>query len=743
MTDSESHSQPTDITLSQHIHTLGKGAVRVIMDFSLSLGTIFFIPSAKIALILWLALLQSPRYTVFAIAGVIVGASVAKALKITDTPTLGGGLKANALLTAVMVAWLTSPSDIPFTTALIIASTAATAAAILAAALTRLLRKANLPPLIWGYCLVAAMLLSLCPECTLLTSKSALIISTPESAIDWIGTFVRSLGSLIYLPNYGAGLLVGLSILLWSRLLFLTGLIAWISGACTAILLGRLGVHYAWLAASYNYFIVGMALGSVYFLPGRSSLLIAVAGGCGAAFFGIVLQQLFEGSSSANLPIIAATTIWIAISAVTIARHRSVAWSNLFPQLQPEEAWWRSSYWAQRFGHNEVLLSTPISGELVVSQGFNGLLSHTGKWRHALDFQRPDTFESNSDPTTNIWDAAVYAPASGTIERIVNSIPDNLLGISNYADNWGNYVVIRLDQGNWAVLAHFQQGSIAHSTGTHLEAGEYLGKVGNSGRSPIPHLHLQAQCSAEPGAPTIPFRLVNFYSPPSLSHWYAAACPSEDDIITAAYSNQFAHTLLASIMPGSSVWAIESQGNVPRNFRPPQSNNIIRVHTALNEAGQHLFYTDRDKGKLLACLAPDAWRIIEGSHLHHPFLQLFALAAPSIPYAVRAGVTWQDPAPIMATGPINWLSKSVAPYLEKHFIYSSCKCVQEPNAKSKSLKIETTIDSKQGNLPIKLLCEFQILRGPVKILAEFKTGSVTYSLLSFEQKQPQVSNRPE
>ena len=49
-------------------------------------------------------------------------------------------------------------------------------------------------------------------------------------------------------------------------------------------------------------------------------------------------------------------------------------------------------------------------------------------------------------------------------------------------------------------MVHFAKGSIGVSAGDAVQAGDFLGRVGNSGNTEEPHLHLHAQSiSAENG----------------------------------------------------------------------------------------------------------------------------------------------------------------------------------------------------------------------------------------------------
>lgn len=55
----------------------------------------------------------------------------------------------------------------------------------------------------------------------------------------------------------------------------------------------------------------------------------------------------------------------------------------------------------------------------------------------------------------------------------------------------GNHVVIRSDEGIYAVVAHLKQGSLTVSVGQRVGAGALVGSCGNSGNSSEPHVHAQ------------------------------------------------------------------------------------------------------------------------------------------------------------------------------------------------------------------------------------------------------------
>jgi hypothetical protein len=90
---------------------------------------------------------------------------------------------------------------------------------------------------------------------------------------------------------------------------------------------------------------------------------------------------------------------------------------------------------------------------------------------------------------------------------VVDDVKDNPIGETNLTQNWGNMVVIEVSPHLYVFLCHFRQRGVKVREGERVRQGQLLGYLGNSGRSPVPHLHLHLQSSPDLGAPTIPFRL--------------------------------------------------------------------------------------------------------------------------------------------------------------------------------------------------------------------------------------------
>lgn len=80
------------------------------------------------------------------------------------------------------------------------------------------------------------------------------------------------------------------------------------------------------------------------------------------------------------------------------------------------------------------------------------------------------------------------APAAGEVIRVIEGVPDNVPGQRGQAG--GNGLVIDHGFGELSSLWHARPGSLRVQVGDHVEAGQVVAEVGNSGRSTGPHIHM-------------------------------------------------------------------------------------------------------------------------------------------------------------------------------------------------------------------------------------------------------------
>ena len=90
-----------------------------------------------------------------------------------------------------------------------------------------------------------------------------------------------------------------------------------------------------------------------------------------------------------------------------------------------------------------------------------------------------------------IFDQIVYSPCDGQVVAARDDLPDNPPPLVDIGNPEGNHVILRCSAA-WVLLAHMKQGSLIPRRHDHVATGQPLGRVGNSGNSSEPHLHIQA-----------------------------------------------------------------------------------------------------------------------------------------------------------------------------------------------------------------------------------------------------------
>lgn len=93
-----------------------------------------------------------------------------------------------------------------------------------------------------------------------------------------------------------------------------------------------------------------------------------------------------------------------------------------------------------------------------------------------------------------VYLADIYSPVSGTVIDLYESEEDIQPNTEEYKSSLGNYIFIKIeDTGTYLILAHLEKDSITVNIGDYVSQGTLIGKVGNSGTTSEPHLHMQHQ----------------------------------------------------------------------------------------------------------------------------------------------------------------------------------------------------------------------------------------------------------
>ncbi|PCJ92856.1 MAG: hypothetical protein COA50_15100 [Flavobacteriaceae bacterium] len=89
----------------------------------------------------------------------------------------------------------------------------------------------------------------------------------------------------------------------------------------------------------------------------------------------------------------------------------------------------------------------------------------------------------------------VYAPISGKVVQAIDSLPNAPINLSpmDTINPAGNHVVIEIEPNRYLFLAHLNTGTVTVKRGDMVKAGDFIGEIGNSGNTSMPHLHMHIQ----------------------------------------------------------------------------------------------------------------------------------------------------------------------------------------------------------------------------------------------------------
>lgn len=232
-------------------------------------------------------------------------------------------------------------------------------------------------------------------------------------------------------------------------------------------------------------------------------------GACYFAFIDIIGRWDFLSASLAFiLPV-----VFVAMALASYMRVRGFAW-NVSPSVMRAHGFTAAmavfflalaSRALSGYGYQEtaVGLGFPLAaGTYYVGQGGDSasINQHhaSQSQRFALDIVALNDFGARArglmpKNLTNyvIYDREVKSPCTGLAISTHDGVEDNPISQTDVEEPAGNYVILACGTVR-ILLAHLRKDSIAVDAGAIVHEGETLGRVGNSGNSSEPHLHIQA-----------------------------------------------------------------------------------------------------------------------------------------------------------------------------------------------------------------------------------------------------------
>lgn len=112
------------------------------------------------------------------------------------------------------------------------------------------------------------------------------------------------------------------------------------------------------------------------------------------------------------------------------------------------------------------------------------------RWAYDLVME-PSNVHSKRLEDYGIYGKEVVAPVTGTVIAAYDEEKDITPDTEDFLSMEGNHVYIKIDEtGTYLLLNHLKKGSVTVKIGDHVKAGDLIGRVGNSGSTSEPHLHI-------------------------------------------------------------------------------------------------------------------------------------------------------------------------------------------------------------------------------------------------------------
>ncbi|HNX42877.1 MAG TPA: urea transporter [Bacteroidales bacterium] len=508
-----------------------------------------------------------------------------------------------------------------------------------------------------------------------------------------IVTYFKSLSAILFQYHLFTGMLVAAGLLWYSRIAFLLSLTGFYSAYLFYMVIGANFNELNYSFIGFNYILTAIAIGGFYIVSSRTSFLwvilltplISILVTSTSVILGTF--QLSTYSLPFNL------TVLLFLYTLKFRDNRQTGLhlvslqeyspeKNLYTQRNNETRFPESSYYP---------FSLPVMGEWKVTQGHSGEFTHREGWRHAWDLEIADdkgsVFSGKGLMPGDYYcyEKPVVASANGWVEEILDNIPDNEIGQVNLQQNWGNTIIIRHSDTLYTKICHLKKGSFKVKKGDSVKKGEAVALCGNSGRSPVPHVHFQVQSTPFIGSLTIDYPLSQYllntekgYEIKSFSR------PVTGDIVSNLNPNSCLGKAF-DFVPGQTIeFSVSADGCVPSVIRWDVMADIYnRTYIQCRQSGSKAYFFSNSD------IFYFTW--FEGNK--KSLLFAFYLGAYKIAKGYYRNLTIRDiyPVKVCGNGLFKMLQDFVAPFfLFLHNEYEMCYCSMEDELEQRSIKMKSS-----------------------------------------------------
>jgi len=446
--------------------------------------------------------------------------------------------------------------------------------------------------------------------------------------------YLLALGNIIFMPYALAGAIIGLGIFLHSRILFFLSVTGYYAGTAAMAMINTSTSSLFSDPGYFNFILVAMAMGGIYLIPSPGGYWLSAGAAALTALVYAAMEPLLSG-----LGVHVFTLPFILVTLGGLFFLKVIEYPLLNRQIQktPEKNLDAYLFEKRRLKGDLPGIGLPFEGEWTVWQGANGGWTHQGRFRHAVDFIICDDSGSPHRGGGRVvqdfycYGKSVFSPVNGQVVTLVNTVPDNAVGTLNSEDNWGNYIIIQTQAGIFVEISHLSPGSIPVAIGEWVTQDTLVGRCGNSGYSPQPHLHVQVQENGTIGASTRSFGFTGYFQDKT---YQSRGLPG---------SNTRVKPVVSSKSPGFCRGFLLDDQLCFQVFESDHKLQDLVLTVKMDEFGNT--FLDSGRGQLFFQETRSGF-FFTGMTGQDLFLKLLFKALPSHPKVLEKGVVWQDDLPV-------------------------------------------------------------------------------------------------
>lgn len=537
--------------------------------------------------------------------------------------------------------------------------------------------------------------------------------------VEIVAIYLKSLAAILFQEYILAGVLVAIAIFISSRIAFTLSLVGFLVGYGFYHFVGGDLTQLSYSLIGFNFILTAIGIGGFFFVPSWKTYGLVVLT---TPIIAILVAAFSSLLASFLLPIYSLPFVVMVLMILYVA-HFNTEKKHLQKVVtqyySPEQNLYAFRNWQKRFAETHYFrIHLPFYGQWHVSQGHDGEITHKESWQHAWDFDITDgenqTYRNFGIELVDFYayNLPVVAPADGYVIHILNGVEENKIGDVNLNNNWGNVIVIKHAEYLYSKLGHLKKDSFKVKIGDFVKKGQVIARLGNSGRSPEPHIHFQLQATPYIGSHTLKYPLA-YYLLKSEEGWLFRnfEIPKKGDVIqnivtkplmTKAFDFELGRILTFEVF----------QKNIDKPV------DAIEWEVGVSTLNQTYLYCHRTKSYAYFVNDGTAFYFTAFEGDYQSMLFHFYLGAYKVLLSFYKNLAITDNIPIhqVKRGVKRWLQDFIAPFkIFNHIEYELSYIDIDNDFQPTSIQLHSVVNSVQWRFSKQLLeCSFEIENSKIK-----------------------------